>query len=67
MKSVIFLGMVIFVVTACSFDVSGLDPVGNNTNNNNSNPVCGDGIVNQVDEQCDGTDFNNDSCSVRGF
>ncbi len=45
--------------SGCAFDTSGCENI--------ADPICGDDAVNQVNEDCDGTDLDGEDCVSQGF
>jgi hypothetical protein len=56
-QSVGFLGGTLACQSDCTFDASGCTGV----------PRCGDGVINRVEEQCDGSDLGGATCTSLGL
>jgi Concanavalin A-like lectin/glucanases superfamily len=53
---------VLLIFASCSFNTGGLDETGNNNNTN----TCPNGVI-DADEDCDGTNLNNQTCDTQGY
>jgi cysteine-rich repeat protein len=59
--STIYSSGTLSCLSDCTYDVSGC------SFESGVNPVCGDNVINQLSEECDGTSLGGESCLTQGF